>query len=48
MKKKKEKKKHSKKMSNDVYHIKKNYSSHHPSSDLTHTVISLEGTWYIN
>lgn len=42
------KKKHSKKMSNDVYHIKKNYGPHHPASDLIRTVIFLEGTSYMN
>ena len=37
-------KKRPKKISNDVYRIKKNYSSHHAASDLTRTVIFLEGT----
>ena len=40
-------KKRPKKMSNDVYRIKKNYSAHHAASDLTRTVIFLEGTYFL-
>jgi len=34
-------------MSNDVYRIKKNYSCHHAASDLSRTVIFLEGMYCI-
>ena len=38
-------KKHPTEMSHGVYHIKKNYSCHHGASDLSHTVIFIEGMY---
>jgi len=35
-------------MSNDVYHIKKNYSCHHAASDLPQTVIFLESMYVLH
>ena len=38
-------KKHPTEMSQDVYRIKKNYSCHHAASDLSRTVIFIEGLY---
>ncbi len=41
-------KKRPKRMSHGLYRIKKNYSSHHAASDLSRTVIFLEGKYWVS